>query len=55
MLGQVTWVWAGVHEEADGTSGNRPRARKGSWDVSVAVGPEPAGLMLEPRQSMVRE
>lgn len=21
MLGQVTWVWAGVHEEADGTSG----------------------------------
>lgn len=54
-LGQVTWVRAGVHEEGEETSGYRPRARKGSGDVSVAVGPGPAGLMLEPRQSVVRE
>ena len=54
-LGQVTQVWAGVHEEAEGTSGNRPRTKKVSWDVSVAVGPGPAGLMLEPRQSLVSE
>ena len=43
------------NEEAEGTSGNRPRTKKVSWDVSVAVGPGPAGLMLEPRQSLVSE
>lgn len=34
--------------------GPQEQAKAGSWDVSVAVGPEPAGLMLEPRQSMVQ-
>ena len=51
-LGQVTRVWAGVHEEAEGTSGNRPRAKKGS--CGCECGPA-AGLTLEPRQSLVRE
>ena len=54
-LGQVTWVRVGVYEEGEETSGYRPRVRKGSCDVSVAVGPGPAGLMLEPRQNVVGE